>query len=59
MGRHVYILYRYAAVSNTTLLFPILPCEIILRVPVKITVHVLAAGCHLSYRKFYGYFYSL
>ena len=32
VGRHVYVehcsLYRYAAVSNTTLLFAILPCEI-------------------------------
>ena len=36
-----------------------LPCEIILRVPVKITVQVLAAGCQLSYRKFYGFFYSV
>ena len=30
-----------------------------LRIPVKITVQVLAAGCQLSYRKFYGFFYSL
>ena len=35
---------------------PDLPCETFLRVPVKITVHVLAAGCQLSYREFYGIF---
>ena len=35
MGRHVYVANAYVVVSNTTLLFPILPCEIILRVPVK------------------------
>ena len=27
-----------------------------LRIPVKITVQVLPAGCQLSYRKFYGFF---
>ena len=39
-----------------TLSCPDLPCETFLRVPVKITVHVLAAGCQLSYREFYGIF---
>ena len=28
-------LYRSAALSNTTLPYPVLPCEMILRVPVK------------------------
>ena len=45
-------LHRNAALSNTTLPFPVLPCEIILRFPVKIMVHALAAGCHLSYVDF-------
>ena len=41
-----------------TLSCPILSCHVryFLRVPVKITVQVLAAGCQLSYHKFYGYF---
>ena len=36
-----------------------MPCEIFLRVPVKITVRVLTAGCQLSYRQFYGFLYSV
>ena len=37
--------------------YPVLPSEIFLRVLVKVTVHVLAAGCQLFYRKFYGFFF--
>ena len=43
--------YRYASIRDTILPYPVLPCEIFLRFPVKITVQVLAAGCQLSYRE--------
>ena len=57
--RHSYVVsayYRYATIPDTILPYPVLPCEIFLRVPVKVMVQVLAAGCQLSYRKFYGFF---
>ena len=62
MWRHSYVVsayYHYATIPDSILTYPVLPCEIFLRVPVKVTVEVLAAGCQLSYRKFYGFlFYS-
>ena len=48
-------LYRYATIGNNILLYPVLRCKIFLRVPVKITVHVLSAGFQLSYHKIYGF----
>ena len=57
MLRHSYVVSAYIATLpyDTLLPYPILPCEIFLRVPVKVTVHVLVAGCQLSYRKFYRF----
>ena len=57
MLRHSYVVSAYIATLpyDTLLSYPILPCEIFLRVPVKITVHVLAAGCQFSYRKLYRF----
>ena len=52
-------LYRYGTIRDTILSDLILQCEIFLRLPVKISVQVLAAGCHLSYRKFYGFFFTV
>ena len=52
-------LYRYATIRDTILLYPVMPFEMFLRVSVKITVHVLAAGCQLSYRAFYGFFFTV
>ena len=49
MWRHSYVVSAYIAT------LPYVTCEIFLRVPVKITVQVLAAGCQLSYRIFYGF----
>ena len=56
--RHSYVVLAditklpYATLSN-----PVLSCHArFLRVPVNITVHVLAAGFHLSDRKFYRFF---
>ena len=54
MWRHSYVVSDY--IATLPYVTPVLPCEIFLRVPVKITVQVLAAGCQLSYRKFYGFF---
>ena len=57
--RHSYVVSTYiATLPYVTLSCPILSCHLryLLRVPVKITVQVLAAGCQLSYRKFYGFF---
>ena len=51
-------LYRYATICDTILASSVLPCEIFLQTPVKIAVHVLAAGFQLSHRKFYGFFYN-
>ena len=62
MWRHSYIVSAYiATLPYLTLSCPILSCHVryFLRVPVKITVRVLAAGCQLTYRKFYGFFYSV
>ena len=52
-------LYRYATICDTILASSVLPCEIFLVTPVKIAVHVLAAGFQLSHRKFYGFFYNV
>ena len=37
---HCCSLYRKATLDNTILPYPVLPCDIILRVPVKITVYM-------------------
>ena len=59
MWRHSYCVSACIATLRYTILpYHVLPCEIVLRVPIQITVHVLAAGCQLSYRKFYGFFKS-
>ena len=39
----VQLIYRYAAIRDTILPYPDLPCEISLQISVKIMVHVLAA----------------
>ena len=56
MWRHRYVVSVY--MRNTILPYPVLQYEIVLRVPVKITVQVLAAGCKLSDGIFYGFFNS-
>ena len=60
MWRHSYNvqLISLPRFNTVTLSFHIMSCLVIyiLRVPVKITVHVLAAGCQSSYHKFYGFF---
>ena len=48
-----YIVTRLSSVRDTFLPSPLLLCEIFLRKPVNISVHVLAAGCQLYCRKFY------
>ena len=61
MWRHIYLVSAYiATLPYVTLTCLILSCHVtILRVPVKIAVQVLAAGCQLSYRNFYGFFFTL
>ena len=52
MSQNSYVVIRaYIAILPN----PVLSCEAFLRVSIKITVHVLAAGCQLTYRKVYGF----
>ena len=57
MWRHSYIVSADIATLPYLKVSPAM--RDVLRAPVKITVQVLAASCHLSYRKFYGFFYSV
>ena len=56
MWRHSYVVSAYiATLPYVTLSCPVMFYHVkyFLRVPVKITVQVLAAGCQLSYRTIY------
>ena len=55
MGRHVYVVAAYTATLPKVTLYLALSYPAMRdNYYVKITVHILAAGCQLSYRKFYG-----
>ena len=61
MWRHGYVVSAYIVLLiYVTLSCPVLSCHVdIFTASRKIPVHVLAVGCKLSYRKFYGCFYSV
>ena len=60
-GRHRYVVSAYiATLPYATLSCPILFTHVrFFKVPLKITVQVLVAGCQLSYCKFYDFLYSV